>query len=544
VSPIDTVLAALERVGHPVRRGSGRCPAHDDSTPSLSVSEGSDGKVLIVCHRGCSLEAILSATGLDHADLFPPRAERTDNDEWTPNGPALARYRYTDAGGKLLFEVVRCEGKRFLQRRPDPTRKSGWDWKLGEIDRPLYRLPAVIEAVRDGLTVFVAEGEKDVDALVRVGAPATCNPHGAGKWLKSHSEALREADVVVIADKDDRGYSHARHVRDSLEGIASRLRIVEAVEGKDASDHLNAGHTIEEFVVIWPAANGREPGLAPDVHDFLAVADEYHWLIEGLLERGDRLLLTGFEGLGKSVMVAQLAAMSAAGLHPFRPSITFDPLRVLLVDRENSERQIRRKLRPLVQAAADTGHPIDRQRFFVLSRPDTLDLGREEDRAWLSERVRAHKPDILFIGPLYKLHQQNLNDEQASRVIADALDMIRAEAGCALVIEAHSGHGDDHDRNVRPIGSSLWRRWPEFGYGIRGTRETVRGTPVQFKAWRGPREERDWPTTLHHGSPWPWEGGWSSGATAPKPKATQPAQRREEEYDEQAMLDDREQPVF
>jgi putative DNA primase/helicase len=43
------------------RSWSCRCPAHDDSNPSLSISEGDDGKVLIHCHAGCSQDAVLDA---------------------------------------------------------------------------------------------------------------------------------------------------------------------------------------------------------------------------------------------------------------------------------------------------------------------------------------------------------------------------------------------------------------------------------------------------------------------------------------------------
>jgi putative DNA primase/helicase len=41
--------------------GSARCPAHDDDNPSLSVSDGPNGKVLVHCHAGCSQEAVIAA---------------------------------------------------------------------------------------------------------------------------------------------------------------------------------------------------------------------------------------------------------------------------------------------------------------------------------------------------------------------------------------------------------------------------------------------------------------------------------------------------
>lgn len=48
-----------------------RCPGHEDRNPSLSISEGHDGKILLKCFRGCSAERIVAALGLKEADLFP-----------------------------------------------------------------------------------------------------------------------------------------------------------------------------------------------------------------------------------------------------------------------------------------------------------------------------------------------------------------------------------------------------------------------------------------------------------------------------------------
>lgn len=49
------------------------CPAHEDKHPSLGVSEGDDGRVLVKCFAGCGIEAIVSAVGLTVSDLMPER---------------------------------------------------------------------------------------------------------------------------------------------------------------------------------------------------------------------------------------------------------------------------------------------------------------------------------------------------------------------------------------------------------------------------------------------------------------------------------------
>lgn len=77
-SALDRVLGALEVAGCAPRplgtRWSARCPAHDDRTPSLSVSNGNDGRVLLRCWAGCETLAVLRALGLSWSDLFERRS--------------------------------------------------------------------------------------------------------------------------------------------------------------------------------------------------------------------------------------------------------------------------------------------------------------------------------------------------------------------------------------------------------------------------------------------------------------------------------------
>ncbi len=75
----------------------------------------------------------------------------------------VATYDYLTASGELLFQVVRFEPKDFRQRRPDGN--GGWIWKMGGVDRVIYRLPEVTAAVEAGRTILIAEGEKGVHAL-------------------------------------------------------------------------------------------------------------------------------------------------------------------------------------------------------------------------------------------------------------------------------------------------------------------------------------------------------------------------------------------
>lgn len=72
----DTLIAALDGVRASktkARCWNAKCPAHADKSPSLLITEKDDGGVLVHCFAGCSAFEIVSAVGLDIAELFPPK---------------------------------------------------------------------------------------------------------------------------------------------------------------------------------------------------------------------------------------------------------------------------------------------------------------------------------------------------------------------------------------------------------------------------------------------------------------------------------------
>ncbi|SDD32622.1 hypothetical protein [Aquimonas voraii] len=79
--PLELVLSRLDR---PRRSGRGylcRCPAHEDRAASLSIAAGDDGRVLLHCFAGCSVDDVVAALGLQRRDLFPPNLRRAHTPE-------------------------------------------------------------------------------------------------------------------------------------------------------------------------------------------------------------------------------------------------------------------------------------------------------------------------------------------------------------------------------------------------------------------------------------------------------------------------------
>jgi hypothetical protein len=190
----------------------------------------------------------------------------------------VASYPYFDERGETLFVVDRYDPKGFRQRRPDGN--GGWQFSLGDVRRVPYRLPEVIEAVASERPIFIAEGEKAVQALEQIGVTATCSPGGAGKWRKEYSDHLKDAYVVILPDADEPGEQHARSVAASLGGIAKKVSVLRLpnlpVRG-DPFDWIQAGGTAEKLWALveadtnHPAAapSSDGPRLRPfDIHEF------------------------------------------------------------------------------------------------------------------------------------------------------------------------------------------------------------------------------------------------------------------------------------
>ncbi|HUF69826.1 MAG TPA: AAA family ATPase [Longimicrobiales bacterium] len=266
--PVGRVLALAKNVKQHTPPGKPKywtacCPAHDDEKASLSITRGRDGRALLKCHTGCEYLDIMAGLGLGAVDGFADAPQdRTNGGHPSGRGDIIAEYDYVDAGGELVYQVVRLEPKDFRARRPNGN--GGWVWERAAV-KLLYRLPDVVDAVEAGRTVYAVEGEKAVDRLRDCGLTATCNPFGAGKFGAVDVEPLRGAIVCVIPDADAKGRDHAQDVAGRLEGVAAEIRILDLPDRPEkagADDWLNSGHTVEEltelafYAPIWDPTTG------------------------------------------------------------------------------------------------------------------------------------------------------------------------------------------------------------------------------------------------------------------------------------------------
>lgn len=235
----------------------------------------------------------------------------------------------------------------------------------------------------------------------------------------------------------------------------------------------------------------------------------YDWVIPGLLERMDRVIVVSGEGSGKSTWARQVAVALGQGIHPLNPNLRIPPKRCLIVDLENPPNNIRRKARFLVSTAEAHGG-WSSENVYLWSRPGGVNIRKAGDFGLLDRVVAFARPDIMFLGPIYKAALGGSDrGEQVAGETAFALDRLREKYRLCLWLEHHAPMEQDGQRKLRPIESGLWSRWPEFGIAMR--RDGQGSKTFRLERFRGDRDERCWPDELTWGTRWPFEARWDEG---------------------------------
>jgi len=310
-----------------------QCPAHEDGTPSLHVSQGKTRAVLH-CFAQCKSDAIVSALGLTITDLYDERGTRAAearpryhkdsydperpvpqaftapdepaDDDTLPWAPAthaggdapgthaplradtVAEYPYFDEGGSLRVVVARTTAKEF----PCYVPATG-QWSLGTdkaAKRALWSVPYNLPALAAdggvrGRTLFVVEGEKDVHAMAAKGLHATTRLGSASDWADELSAALARlgaSQFVVIEDRDRDGkQAGAKKAADACESLRRTLPddvpvkrillppVVNRTRVKDAADYFAAGGTRQSLKALVDAA----PAIPTWLDEFAPRAD-------------------------------------------------------------------------------------------------------------------------------------------------------------------------------------------------------------------------------------------------------------------------------
>ncbi len=257
-TPIQLLIGKLDKIKEISGGWQALCPAHDDKSPSLSVKEDVDGKVLIHCHAGCKPEEVVRALGLDMFDLFVKKDYRKS---WgipsattatvQPTTFALAEYAEAKAlpieflkslglydskykgGTSVAIPYFNESGEAVTTRfRLSLNGKDNrFRWKTGS-KVLLYGLKR-LEEFKDSPFIVLVEGESDCQTLWYHGIPALGIP-GANNWKEEWAKHFETFEVIYVVVEPDKGGEA------TLEWIAksklrNKIRLLNLAPFKDPS---------------------------------------------------------------------------------------------------------------------------------------------------------------------------------------------------------------------------------------------------------------------------------------------------------------------
>lgn len=463
-----------------------QCPAHEDGRPSLGVDDGGD-KVLLRCYAGCNPDEILAQLGLEFRDLFDSD-DLPDRGEFG-KGHLVRSYVYERTNGEPWIIKDRWYPKFFTQRLPgtQPGDRSGLNGRAPI----LYRAPQVWRCLQTGeCTVWLVEGEKDVESAEKQGLVATCTPGGAGsRWQNSYTQFLRHAqEVVIVADQDamkangelGSGQQHAAHARDSLRAAGVKVRVVAPAAGKDLTDHFAAGYTVEDFVVE-PTAYIRPRGMtAADL--MVKEFDPITFAVDKILPAG-LTICAGSPKAGKSWLALDLCLAVALG-GPAISALGTDQGCALYLAREDTYRRLQSRM------ALIMGGTMEGPKALELIPQEHDWPGGDEGLAYLTEWAEeCGTPRLVVLDTLAKIEPDMGEDGKRGAYGGNYSMMAKYKAwadlhNCAVLMIHH----DRKTLSGAKSGEDGWMDEDPFTR-ISGTRgltgaadtlwflETKRGTP-------------------------------------------------------------------
>lgn len=480
-------------------RGSGpeirlRCPFHEDRSPSLSVNlDKGTWKCFAGCGEGGLIDFEMKFSSCDRETAKNRIGEVIGEPVFRGTGEQPeAIYQYRDAQGAVVFEKMRYPGKRFVQRKPNG--KGGYDYKLGDISKPLYRLPELLVANQ----IVICEGEKDCDNVMRAFGEkassqhlaATTNFDGAGKWNSRDSMFFAGKKVVILPDQDEIGRKHAQRVAESIYPYVVGIRVVELPgleDHGDVSDYLKT-HSADALIAEIRRAPQWRPAT-PTQKLFISapafvqqVPEQIDWLVEGVIERGANGFFSAVPKGGKSWAAVDLAISLALGCEwlDFRVA---RPVKVALVSREDNPSLTAWRIKHLFAGKTCPSPWILETNLYVNSRKQSAELmlDNSEQMTELLAALKILEAEFCIFDVFNVLHVADENDAQEMRTVLRQLSRIQSEIGCACAVVHHWNKSDQGSMTQRLRGSSAIAGWAEWLIGISMADEETKTRRMEFE---------------------------------------------------------------
>ncbi len=348
----------------------------------------------------------------------------------------VIQYHYHDEQGKLLFTKVR------LEPSPDGRSKSFYFERMDEngnlvknlngCRKTLYRLQILLYGISENNTIFLVEGEKDVDNLIDKGFIATTTSTSL-EWDDEFTATLQDADVVILYDMDKTGLKRRDLLLEKLFGRVKRLRVVDLPgleysesHGADISDWLDKGNAVEQLQMLVD----QTPDYMPhkDIDDTLIKTDKIRSIALGeflslkippreiilspFLTKQGLVMLYAKRGVGKTHVALGIAYAVASG-GSFLKWHAPVARNVLYIDGEMPAVALQERLRKISSQAEKSAEST----ALILITPDLQndiipDLSTKEGQDAIEEFIKDR--DLIIIDNISSLFRSSAENEAES----------------------------------------------------------------------------------------------------------------------------------
>jgi hypothetical protein len=459
------------------------CPAHSDSQPSLSISEGTNGRVLLYCFAQCDYRAIADAFVQQGANPtwfgLSPRVTLSDLAQGDRQLLAtLQALGCVEQDSKVGFPVTYADGTQGFHFRIALDGKGKWRHQTGgkaseavfalhheRVQQAIARCQAVIvtESPLDAATLLAASRLTDLPAIAVLGK-------GNAKALSAdlHRQALSDAlgdggTIYAWVEPDADGF--AQQIADALQ------RPVKAIFAPDAER--------KDAWRLWLALNKDWNAFTQAIRDLTAQATEViprqptqekrlpdavwtplreitrpdpseQWQVDGLMKAGNLVILSARPKTAKSIVGLNLAACVATG-RPFlnRPT---QQGRALFVAWERHDLTVQRAFAMGLDACEDF-MVWDKRRFGVAPRVGALD--------WWREFIKTHDIRLIvfdtlahFLRPELDKVRNALNAYDYIGSVLERVAQVANETGCTFVLIHHDRKGEGDADEQRVLGTT------------------------------------------------------------------------------------------
>lgn len=353
-----------------------------------------------------------------------------------------------------------------------------------------------------------------VEALHNSGQPV--DPVTVSSWIRDRTDTEVDRTRLLELQGQTPVSANAAAYAEQVAKYA-RLR-----QGMMLGEDLLAVGKARDFDAFDVLADDAQHRLAPrvvrtdsyDLTDLWDIAERERdnptkpWVIPGCLRTNEVVCWTGAEGGGKSLLLRQIGVCTSCGVHPFTGlGVGIDaPQRVLFVDLQEDVFDMADELAKLRRIAE--GRYMQGM-YRAVSRPEGLDLLSPRGVRIMEGLLDEHHPSLVLMGPVVKMYRAPDGRSRYGEDVVDELTNVLGDLmkryDFALMLEGHAGNNRSNDEDWRVRGSSVWRSWPAFSYGLKilstdpREGEVIRARPDRYS-------ERVWPRRLY-GRPGalPWQ---------------------------------------